>query len=106
MAKKRNPTCSCCSADLEETTTVFTLVKATAAYVVKDVPALVCPQCGHTTFTEDVAKKLERYVSGRVIPRRPALTAWLYSYEDAPIELPKIETPTATFSSVLVRAET
>ena len=81
--------CPLCSGKYEPTTTTFTLTKPTAVYVVKDVPAVECQHCGHIAFEQDVAKRLERFTSGRIGSARQLLTAWVYQFEDPGYEIPK-----------------
>ena len=79
--------CPYCNFPYEDVATTFTVTKASAVYVVRDVPALECPECGHVAYAQDVAKALERFTSGRVIPRLPSQTAWVYSYKDPAVEM-------------------
>ncbi len=96
--KKTNSShkCPCCDSLMEETLTNFTVVKDSIVYVVRKVPALECTHCGHISFQQDVSKQLERFASGRIIPMRPAITAWEYSYNDPIIEVPDVPIPKGT----------
>lgn len=71
--------CAHCGNLMKETDTTFTVVKEGEVYVVEGVPCLECPVCEHISFRQEVAKKLEHYSSGRVIPvrsRRALVFRW------------------------------
>ncbi|MBI2873136.1 MAG: YgiT-type zinc finger protein [Chloroflexi bacterium] len=69
--------------------TTFVVCKGSAVYVVEHVPCLLCPACDHTVFRQEVAKQLERYTSGRVVPQRKAPSAWAFRWDDPIIEVTK-----------------
>ena len=79
--------CSCCNMAMEETVTNFSIVKRSTVFVVRKVPTLECPRCGHLSYRQDVAKKLERFASGRVQLLRPAIQTWQYEYNDPIVEV-------------------
>jgi YgiT-type zinc finger domain-containing protein len=81
--------CNQCGNLMEDSTTTFTVVKGDDVYVVENVPCLECPVCEHISFTQNVAKKLELYASGRLIPIKTK-RAWAYKWQDPIIEVPKI----------------
>ena len=78
--------CPCCSEQMTPGHSMFTVLKKEAAYAVRGVPCFECRRCGYTAYTQQTTKKLEKLTSGRVLPYRPALRAWVYEWED-PIEL-------------------
>lgn len=51
--------CGRCDTDRIQTTTTFTVEYNDCIIVIKNVPCLECQMCGETTFTDDVAEKLE-----------------------------------------------
>ncbi len=55
--------CFFCKGDLVESTTKFIVDLGSCVVIVKNVPAMVCKQCGEASFDNDVAKQLERIVS-------------------------------------------
>lgn len=54
--------CNACFKDKIKTTTTFTVEYNNCIIVIKNVPCLECQICGETTFTDDVAEKLELIV--------------------------------------------
>ena len=55
-------TCFFCKGQTVETTTKFIVDLGNCVVIVKNVPARVCRQCGETTYSNDVAKRLEKIV--------------------------------------------
>ena len=55
-------TCFFCKGQTIETTTKFIVDLGNCVVIVKNVPARVCQQCGETTYSNDVAKHLEKIV--------------------------------------------
>ena len=55
-------TCFFCKGQTIETTTKFIVDLGNCVVIVKNVPARVCQQCGETTYSNDVAKRLEKIV--------------------------------------------
>lgn len=51
--------CNACFKDKIKTTTTFTVEYNNCIIVIKNVPCLECQICGETTFTDEVAEKLE-----------------------------------------------
>ena len=75
--------CFFCTSTCEKASTTFTVAKGERVYVVRDVPALECPTCGHVSYSQKVARFLEALLtSGRIVPRLPNQAAWVYSYAD------------------------
>jgi YgiT-type zinc finger domain-containing protein len=54
--------CALCGGDKEPGTTTFTVDLGFGVVVVRDVPALVCTQCGDAWIEDTVAAKLEAIV--------------------------------------------
>ena len=54
--------CFFCKGQTREETTKFIVDLGTCVVIVKNVPALVCQQCGEASFSDEVAKQLERIV--------------------------------------------
>ena len=55
-------TCFFCKGQTIETKTKFIVDLGNCVVIVKNVPARVCQQCGETTYSNDVAKRLEKIV--------------------------------------------
>ena len=55
--------CPLCGGEKEPGTTTFTVDLAFGVVVVRDVPALVCSQCGEAWIEDSVAAKLESVVA-------------------------------------------
>lgn len=55
-------TCFFCKGETIETTTKFIVDLGNCVVIVKNVPARVCQQCGEATYSNDVAKHLEKIV--------------------------------------------
>jgi YgiT-type zinc finger domain-containing protein len=98
--------CNHCGNILEESKTTFTVVKDNDVYVVKSVPCLECPVCGHVSYTQSTSKKLDRYVSGGVSPAKQSM-ALIFIWGD-PVEeiLRERTTNRATRSRTFVRRGT
>ena len=54
--------CFYCKGRTVETTTKFIVDLGNCDVIVKNVPARVCQQCGEASFSDDVAKQLEKIV--------------------------------------------
>jgi len=54
--------CAICGGDLESGRTSFTVDYTSGLVVVRDVPALVCSQCGESWIQDGIAEKLENIV--------------------------------------------
>jgi len=55
--------CPLCGGEKEPGTTTFTVDLSFGVLVVRDVPALVCSQCGEAWIEDEVAAKLEALVA-------------------------------------------
>ena len=54
--------CFFCKGEMERTTTKFILDLGYCVVIVKNVPAMVCKQCGEKTFDSDTMERLEQIV--------------------------------------------
>lgn len=54
--------CLLCKGKMKEQTTNFMTDIDNCFIIVKNVPSLVCSQCGEVSYTDEVAAKLERIV--------------------------------------------
>lgn len=54
--------CFFCKGEMEHTTTKFILDLGHCVVIVKNVPAMVCKQCGEKTFDNDTMERLEQIV--------------------------------------------
>lgn len=55
--------CPLCGGEKEPGTTTFTVDLSFGVLVVRDVPALVCSQCGEAWIEDEVAAQLEALVA-------------------------------------------
>ena len=56
--------CSLCGAQLQDRTITFVQTLDGDTYLVTDVPAQVCPQCGETYLTPDIVDALQGILEG------------------------------------------
>jgi YgiT-type zinc finger domain-containing protein len=54
--------CFICKGALEDKQTTFMVDVESCIVIVKNVPSQVCSQCGGTSYTDDVAARLEHIV--------------------------------------------
>lgn len=54
--------CSVCKAKLEEKRITYTQELEGKVYVVSDVPALVCPQCGEQYLSPDTVDRIQEVI--------------------------------------------
>ncbi len=54
--------CFYCKGELEEKLTTFMVEIDTGIVIVKNVPSLVCKQCGEASYDSKTAKRLEQIV--------------------------------------------
>ncbi len=92
--------CNHCGNLMVDAFTTFTVVREGEVYVVEDVPCLECPVCEHISFTQDVARTLERYSSGRVLPTKTT-KAWVFKWGTPINEIPKIKGEASTTNTRL-----
>ena len=87
--------CVYCGQEMIQGFTTFTVVKQGAVYITNDVPCWRCPVCEHATFTQNVAKQLEKYSSGRCLASK-SYKAWVYKWGDPTVQIPTIQRPSST----------
>lgn len=64
--------CSVCKAELKEKKITYTQELGGKVYVVSDVPALVCSQCGDQYLSPDTVDEVQRVIEqGEKGKRRP-----------------------------------
>ena len=56
-------TCFMCRGKVENKNTTFMADLGTTIVIIKNVPSQVCTQCGEVSYSDDVARQLERIVS-------------------------------------------
>ena len=100
----KTDTCHYCGGTLEPGLTTFTVVKYEAVYLVRDVPCLECTICEEAIFSDETAEQLSRYTSGRILPTRRQLTAYVYHLADPVMEIPETAPVVETHNSVSVPA--
>jgi YgiT-type zinc finger domain-containing protein len=75
--KNKNSVCPICSGTKTRGTTTFTVDLGFGVVVVRDVPALVCDQCGEYWIEDTVAERLEQTVdNARKRHRQVEVTAY------------------------------
>lgn len=57
--------CAFCQGDLEEQTITYPTEYEGRVLIVRNVPALVCKQCGEQLFRPEVTEKLQQIVWGK-----------------------------------------
>ena len=55
--------CFMCKGKLEEKNTTFMVELDNCIIIIKNVPSLVCEQCGEVLYSNDVSKQLEKLVN-------------------------------------------
>ncbi len=55
--------CFMCKGKLEEKNTTFMVELDNCIIIIKNVPSLVCKQCGEVSYSNEVSKQLEKLVS-------------------------------------------
>lgn len=67
--------CFYCKGETAQTTTKFIVDLGECVVIVKNVPGQVCRQCGETSFSNEVARELEKIVEAvkRSIMREVAI---------------------------------
>lgn len=56
-------TCLMCKGELENQKTTYMVDLGNCIVIVKNVPSQVCSQCGEISYSNDVAKELEKIVN-------------------------------------------
>jgi YgiT-type zinc finger domain-containing protein len=62
--------CPMCGGDQHPGTTTFTVDRKTVLIVVRNVPAIVCTQCGEAWIQDTISEELERIVTEASTKRR------------------------------------
>lgn len=101
---KKDETCHYCGSAMEVAKTNFTVAKEEVVYVVRDVPCLQCTLCEEVIFEDKTAEQLSRYVSGRILPTRRQLTAYVYHWDDPVTEIPVNAPPSEIKNIASVRS--
>jgi YgiT-type zinc finger domain-containing protein len=75
-----NHPCEFCDTDQPQVRRLVTLARQRggAWYIFEDVPAWVCPHCGHRYFDADVLEAMEQRMKSTPSDARP-ITAWAMS---------------------------
>lgn len=55
--------CFVCKGEIENKNTTFMVELDNCIIIIKNVPSQVCKQCGEVTYSNEVAKQLERLVN-------------------------------------------
>ena len=55
--------CFMCKGSLEEKNTTFMVELDNCIIIIKNVPSLVCEQCGEVLYSNEVSKQLEKLVN-------------------------------------------
>ena len=55
--------CFICKGKLEEKNTTFMVELDNCIIIIKNVPSLVCEQCGEVSYSNEVSKQLEKLVN-------------------------------------------
>lgn len=56
-------TCFMCKGKLENKNTTFMVELEKCIIIIKNVPSQVCKQCGEVSYSDDVAKQIEKLVN-------------------------------------------
>ena len=77
---ERSYPCEFCDTDLPQETRLVTLtmMRNRQWYIFENVPAQVCPNCGHRYYDGPMLLKLERMISEEVEKAQP-VEAWAFS---------------------------
>lgn len=79
MSEKTYP-CEFCDTNQPAVKKTVTLTRQRGGqwFIFEDVPAWVCPHCGHRTFDAAVVESMEQRMSAKPADARP-VTAWAMS---------------------------
>lgn len=55
--------CFMCKGNIENQTTTFMVELDNCIIIIKNVPSQVCKQCGEVSYSDEVAKQLEKLVN-------------------------------------------
>jgi YgiT-type zinc finger domain-containing protein len=75
--------CACCDTDQAQVQKLVTVTRQRGGqwFIFEDVPAWVCPHCGHRTFDADVLEAMEARMKSAPADARP-VTAWAISLSE------------------------
>lgn len=62
MSQNLKVKCAICGGKRKKGTTTFTAEFGSGIVVIRNVPAVICSQCGEDWLTDDVAERLENIV--------------------------------------------
>ncbi|MCF8090408.1 MAG: type II toxin-antitoxin system MqsA family antitoxin [Desulfotignum sp.] len=62
--------CPMCGGDQHPGTTTFTVDRKTVLVVVRNVPAIVCAQCGEAWIQDTISEELEKIITEASTKRR------------------------------------
>jgi YgiT-type zinc finger domain-containing protein len=79
---RQSDRCSVCGATLKVQTITYTQTLGQNLFVVEDVPAQVCPQCGETYLSPDTADALQEI--GQRAAGKPTRTVEVPVYQFTP----------------------
>ena len=71
--------CFMCKGEMENKLTNFTLDLGTCIVIVKNVPSQVCTQCGEVSYSDEVARNLEKIVNST---RNNSAKIAIFNYEN------------------------
>ena len=63
MSKILKIKCATCGGKRKKGTTTFTAEFGSGIVVIRDVPAIVCTQCGEDWIADEIAERLEKIVT-------------------------------------------
>lgn len=80
---KRNHPCEFCETDQPQQCKLVTLTRQRNGqwFIFEDVPAWVCPHCGHRYFDAEVLEAMEIHMKATPADARP-ITAWAMSLSE------------------------
>ena len=55
--------CFMCKGNIENKNTTFMVELDNSIIIIKNVPSQVCKQCGEVTYTDEVAKQIQKLVN-------------------------------------------
>jgi YgiT-type zinc finger domain-containing protein len=61
-AKNKPQNCSACGGTMEQGETTFTVDFGAGVVVLRNVPAMVCSQCGMEWINDEIAEEIEKIV--------------------------------------------
>jgi YgiT-type zinc finger domain-containing protein len=72
--------CFFCKGELEEKEAVFTAAFGECVVVIKNVPSLVCKQCGEVVHSDVVSRRLEQIITSiKTVVQSAEITVVQYS---------------------------